>query len=90
LALASAPLIVKYWMSMDVAKVLLDLRAYKAQLDEAIAIVDRLAHQRGKRGRPIGVSSKRRPVSAEARERMAAAQKKRWAAARKASPKSKT
>jgi hypothetical protein len=75
---------------MDVAKVLADLRAYKAQLDEAIAIFDRLAHQRGKRGRPVGVPSKRRPVSAEARERMAAAQRKRWAATRKASAKTKT
>jgi hypothetical protein len=72
---------------MDVAKVLLDLRAYKAQLDEAIAVFDRLAHQRGKRGRPIGMPSKRRPVSAEARQRMAAAQRKRWAAARKAKSK---
>ncbi len=75
---------------MDVVKVLADLRAYKAQLDEAIAVFDRLAHQRGKRGRPIGVPSKRRAVSAEARERMAAAQRKRWAAARKISAKSKT
>ena len=75
---------------MDVVKVLSDLRAYKAQLDEAIAIFDRLAHQRGKRGRPIGVPSKRRPVSAEARQRMAAAQRKRWAAARRASAKSKS
>jgi len=75
---------------MDVAKVLSDLRAYKTQLDEAIAIFDRLAHQRGKRGRPIGASSKRRPVSPEARERMAAAQRKRWAAARRASAKTKS
>jgi hypothetical protein len=75
---------------MDVAKVLSDLRAYKAQLDEAIAIFDRLARQRGKRGRPIGAASKRRPVSPEARERMAAAQTKRWAAARRANAKSKT
>ena len=74
---------------MDVAKVLTDLRAYKTQLDEAIAIFDRLAHQRGKRGRPIGTPSKRRPVSAEARQRMAAAQRKRWAATRKASAKPK-
>ena len=39
-------------MAMDVAKVLSDLRAYKAQLDEAIAIFDRLAHQRGKARTP--------------------------------------
>ena len=50
---------------MDVAKVLADLRAYKVQLDEAIAIFDRLAHNRGKRGRPIGIRSVRRPVSPE-------------------------
>ena len=75
---------------MDVAKVLADLRAYKVQLDEAIAIFDRLAHQRGKRGRPIGLTSKRRPVSAEARERMAAAQSRRWAVARRANAKSKS
>ena len=75
---------------MDVAKVLTDLREYKAQLDRAIAIFDRLARQRGKRGRPIGSASKRRPVSAEARERMAAAQRKRWAAVRKAAAGSKS
>ena len=66
-----------------------DLRAYKAQLDEAIAIFDRLGSPAGQARAPVGVPSKRRPVSAEARERMAAAQRKRWAAARKASAKSK-
>jgi hypothetical protein len=68
---------------MDVLKVLGDLRAYKAQLDEAIAIFDRLARKRGKRGRPIKAPSARRPVSQDARKRMAAAQRKRWATARK-------
>ena len=39
---------------MDVQKVLVELRAYKAQLDETIGVLDRLAHQRGeKRGRPL-------------------------------------
>ena len=71
---------------MDVIKVLEDLRAYKAELDRAIAIFDRLAHNRGKRGRPVLVPSARRTVSAEARKRMAAAQRKRWAAARKGKP----
>jgi len=76
---------------MDVLKVLGDLRAYKAELDRAIAIFDRLAHSRGKRGRPMLVPSTRRTVSAAARKRMAAAQRKRWAAMRKgnaAKPKS--
>lgn len=74
---------------MDVLKVLEDLRSYKAQLDQAIAIFDRLAHNRGKRGRPVLVPSARRKVSAAARERMAAAQRKRWATRkRNAKPKS--
>jgi hypothetical protein len=68
---------------MDVLKVLGDLRAYKAQLDQAIAIFDRLAHNRGKPGRPVRAPSARRPVSPAARKRMAAAQRKRWAAVRK-------
>jgi hypothetical protein len=67
---------------MDVLKVLEDLRAYKTQLDRAIAVFDRLARKRGKRGRPLRKESARRPVSQEARKRMAAAQRKRWAAAR--------
>jgi hypothetical protein len=76
---------------MDVLKVLGDLRAYQAQLDQAIAIFDRLARNRGKRGRPVRASSARRPVSQAARQRMAAAQRKRWALVRKkktAKPKS--
>ena len=76
---------------MDVLKVLEDLRSYKAELDLAIAIFDRLAHNRGKRGRPVLVPSTRRRVSAQARERMAEAQRKRWAKTRKgkaAKPKS--
>jgi hypothetical protein len=75
---------------MDVLKVLGDLRAYKAELDRAIAIFDRLAHNRGKRGRPVLVPSARRTVSPEARQRMAAAQRKRWAAARKSNAKPKS
>jgi hypothetical protein len=71
---------------MDVLKVLGDLRAYKAELDRAIAIFDRLAHNRGKRGRPVLVPSARRTVSVAARKRMAAAQRKRWAAVRKGKP----
>jgi hypothetical protein len=39
---------------MDVQKVLVELRAYRAQLDETIGVLDRLAHRRGeKRGRPL-------------------------------------
>ena len=68
---------------MDVLKVLGDLRTYKVELDRAIAIFDRLAHNRGKRGRPVLVPSARRTVSAAARKRMAAAQRKRWAETRK-------
>jgi hypothetical protein len=76
---------------MDVLKVLGDLRAYKAQLDEAIAIFDRLARERGKRGRPVKAPSAPRSVSPETRQKMAAAQRKRWALGRKRkAPKSKS
>jgi hypothetical protein len=68
---------------MDVLKVLGDLRAYKAKLDAAIAIFDRLARKRGKRGRPVKAPSARRSVSPDAGNRMAVAQSRRWAAARK-------
>jgi hypothetical protein len=67
---------------MDVLKVLEDLRVYKTQLDDAIAVFDRLARARGKRGRPVRQESTRRPVNQEARKRMAAAQRKRSASAR--------
>jgi hypothetical protein len=73
---------------MDVLKVLRDLRAYKTQLDQAIVVFDRLARNRGKRGRPVGKESARRPISPEARKRMAAAQRKRLADARMKSAKS--
>jgi hypothetical protein len=71
---------------MEVIKVIAELRSYKAELDEAITVFDRLAHRRGeKRGRPLGssLSAGKRKVSAETRKRMAMAQRKRWAGAKK-------
>ena len=74
---------------MDIPKVIADLRRYKAELEQAIAALDRLARKRGgQRGRPpkwIAEARQRtkRPFSAATRMRMAAAQRKRWAALRK-------
>ena len=65
---------------MNIPNVIADLRQYKADLEQAIAALDRLARKRGaKRGRPL----KTRKLSAATRMRMAAAQRRRWAARRK-------
>jgi hypothetical protein len=80
---------------MNIPKVIADLQQYKAQLDRAIATLDRLARKRGeKRGRPpkgrppkgiVEVGKPRtRKFSAATRMRMAAAQRRRWAAQRRA------
>jgi hypothetical protein len=64
---------------MDVVNVLADLRVYKAQLDEAIAALDRLARRRGeKRGRPLGPpSAPAQPVPPQSRKRKTAPRKAR-------------
>jgi len=60
---------------MDVVKILGELRAYKEQLEEAIATLEHLARNRSSDGR------KPRSVrSLATRRRMALAQRKRWAA----------
>ena len=72
-----------------------ELRAERAAVDEALIVLERLAQTRGrKRGRPpvwmsvVGEAAHSprpaRVFSAETRKRMAEAQKKRWAAYRKA------
>lgn len=75
-----------------------ELRSQRDQLDEAIIALERMIRGTGKRrGRPpkwlAEVSAgepvkkerkKKRVVSADARKRMAEAQRKRWEAARKA------
>jgi len=73
---------------MNIPKVIADLRQYKAQLEQAIAALDRLARKRGKRGRPPkwmadAAQPPDRKFSAATRMRMAAAQRRRWAALRK-------
>ena len=74
---------------MDILKVIADLRVYRGQLEEAIEALSALARKRGQiRGRPprsgSDQSTKRSP---ETRRRMAEAQKKRWAAYRRAKAK---
>jgi hypothetical protein len=68
------------------------LEAQKQRLDEQIAEVRAMMGQRGGRpakraagggGNSAATSRKKRVLSAEARKRIAAAQKKRWAAFRK-------
>jgi hypothetical protein len=82
---------------MDIIKIIAELRNERAAIDETLAVLERLAHTRGKRpGRPPGwlsvvqedrgalVERKTRSFSADTKKRMAEAQKKRWAAYRKA------
>ena len=78
---------------MEIVKMLADLRAEQAALDEAIAVLARMAAaQPGRRGRPpawlsaakggrgsAGADRPKRVMSDETRKKMARAQKKRWA-----------
>ena len=71
---------------MNLTKMIAELREQKQALEETMIMLERLARSQGKRrGRPplTGSTRKRRPFSAETRKKMAAAQRKRWAAIRK-------
>jgi len=81
---------------MDVLKMIAALRSERAAIEEALVVLERLAGSHGKRrGRPpawmaavkaVGPApaKRTRAMSAETRKKMADAQKKRWAAFRKA------
>jgi hypothetical protein len=86
---------------MDFDALLAQLRTEREMLEEAILAMERLARGSGKRrGRPpkwlaeqkadpgqeAPRPKKKRAISAEARQRMAEAQRKRWAAKRGGSP----
>jgi hypothetical protein len=60
---------------MDVAKLIAELKEYKSQIDDAIAVLERLANGR--------VGAKARIVSPETKRKMALAQRKRWSKYRK-------
>jgi hypothetical protein len=83
---------------MELTKVIAELRAERAAIDEAPAALDRIARTTTakRRGRPPawlaaatgaitveGEPRKKRSLSPEVRKKMAEAQKKRWAAYRK-------
>ena len=73
---------------MEISKILSELHAEMAAIDEALVVLERLAGGRVRprtkgpaQPRPVG--AKRKPFSAETRKRMALAQKRRWASVRK-------
>ncbi|MEQ1884547.1 MAG: hypothetical protein ABL967_05750 [Bryobacteraceae bacterium] len=77
---------------MNVLKIVEDLKIYRAQIDQAIASLEGLARRRSgaKRGRPPkwmseakSTPSPKRVFSEATKKKMAAAQKRRWAASRK-------
>jgi hypothetical protein len=83
---------------MDILKMLEEMRAERAQVEEAILVLQRLASGQGKRrGRPpkwmtsagsegtdTTPKRKRKGFSAATRAKMAEAQRKRWAEKKKA------
>lgn len=79
---------------MDVSKMLAELRAEKAAVEEALIILERIARgQGGRRGRPPSYLSgptasdsaprKRKPFSEATKKKMRESQRKRWAKFRK-------
>ena len=83
---------------MELTKVIAELSAERAAIDEALAALDRIARASPtkRRGRPpawlaattgaiamTGEPRKKRTLSPEVRKKMAEAQKRRWAAYRK-------
>jgi hypothetical protein len=82
---------------MDLTKIIAELREQKLALEQTMIMLERLARSQGKRrGRPPAFLSqasptgltrrKRRPFSAETRKKMAASQRRRWAAIRTKKP----
>jgi hypothetical protein len=76
---------------MDLIKIISELRREKAAVEDALVYLEQLARTQGKRrGRPPAYLSRRsnrggprKPFSDSTRKKMAAAQKRRWAAYRK-------
>jgi hypothetical protein len=83
---------------MDLLKMIAELRAERAGIEDALVVLERLARSHGKRrgrppnwmlvqrvaGSPVQAGERKtRVLSAEVRKKMAEAQKKRWAAYRK-------
>ena len=80
---------------MELVKMIEELRSERMAIEQALAVLERLARTQGKRrGRPPAwlaaqataatVRRKTPVLSEEVRKRMAEGQKKRWAAYRKA------
>ena len=78
---------------MDLIKIISELRRERAAVEDALVYLEQLARTQGKRrGRPpaylagrLGTAkAPRKRFSDETRKKMAAAQKRRWAAVRKA------
>ena len=72
---------------VDILKMLAELRTERAAIEEAMVVLERIAHRRGKRGRmPKWITDGAPPAppktythSPAVRARMASAQRKRWA-----------
>ena len=78
---------------MDLNKIIAELKKERAALEDALVHLEQFARTQQKRpGRPPAylsnkAPSKRKPFSEVTKRKMAAAQKRRWAAAREAAGK---
>lgn len=68
---------------MNIKKMIEQLRAELAAIQQALTVLENLSGGQGSR------AGKRKPFSAETRRKMAASQRKRWAAYRKSEKSSK-
>lgn len=69
---------------MNVQVILTELKTQRDRIDEAISALENGRTGGNRLGRPRGKSKRKRVMSAEARAKIAAAAKRRWAAAKKA------
>jgi len=70
--------------SMNVNRILAELKGERARLDVAISAIEGITRTGTRRGRPAGSRRGRRRMSAAARKRISLAQKARWAKQKKA------
>ncbi|HEY1501237.1 MAG TPA: hypothetical protein VGF88_16810 [Acidobacteriaceae bacterium] len=72
---------------MNIEQIVAELNAEIARLEQVKFLLTRDSGSASHKGLPTAPARKKRVLSAEARERIAAAQRKRWAAQKKAARK---
>jgi hypothetical protein len=73
-----------YTAVMDTNSILEQLKSERDRLESAIRTLEALNGSQRRSGRPVGSGKKKRVMSPEARAKIAAAARRRWASAKKA------